>query len=235
MTTLRILGPEAFRPALTALADRFSEISAMSVEPCFVAATGAGAESITGRLETGVACDIVFLPAALTDQQIAAGRLNPKARIDVMRSVVALCVREGAARPDISTLDALRATLLAAGSIGLSSAGSGVFVRDVLLPRLDLVSSVGPRCKTIADQPVGAAVAAGLVAIGFQQLSELLQVTGIDVVGALPVEAQGYTVIAASAPDGPALNAGQTEFLAFLRSDEAAEIMRPAGLQPLPA
>jgi len=232
---LRILGPEAFRPALTGLAERFREISGQSVEPCFGPTTGAAAESITNRLLAGVECDIVFLPAAMTDQQIAAGRLNPKARIDAMRSVVGLCVREGAVRPDISDVDALRATLLAARSIGLSPAGSGIFVRESLLPRLDLAGSVGPRCKTIADRPVGAAVAAGEVDIGLQQLSDLLQETGIDVVGPLPEAVQGHTVIAASAPSGPPLNESQTAFLAFLRSDEAAEIVRPSGLQPVPA
>jgi len=230
---LRILGPEAFRPTLCALADQFRHVSGQQVESSFGPATGATAASITSRLASGERCDIVFLPAALTDQQIAAGRINPEARIDVMRSMVGLCVREGAPRPDISSLDALSATLLAAGSIGLSQAGSGVFVRDVLFPRLGLAATLGPRCKTITNRPVGAAVAAAEVDIGMQQRSEVLQEPGMDVVGPLPDDAQGYTVIAASTPATAAATDHQTAFLRFLRSEVAATILRHAGLQPL--
>lgn len=229
---LRILGPEAFRPALTTLAERFAHVSGVAVTTTFGPATGA-AGSVTSRLEAGEAHDVIFLPAALTDQQIAAGRIMADGRIDVMRSMVALCVRAGAAVPDISTVDGLRAALQAAGSVALSQAGSGAFVRDVLLARLGLAAEVGQRCKTIAGQPVGAAVAAGAAEVGLQQLSELLQEGGITVAGPLPEDAQGYTMIAAALPAGNGVADRQIAFLAFLRSDAAAAILRSAGLDPV--
>lgn len=231
--TLRILGPEAFRPALTALAEQFVQVSGEAVATTFGPATGT-AGSVTSRLVAGEGHDVIFLPAALTDQQIAAGRLNPNARADVMRSMVALCVRAGAVVPDISTVEALRATLLAARSIGLSQAGSGVFVRDALLARLGLTECTS-RCQTIIGQPVGAAVAAGEAEIGLQQLSELLQEDGITVAGPLPEAAQGYTVIAASILAGREVSDTQSAFLAFLGSDAAAAILQPAGLEPVPS
>lgn len=231
--TLRILGPEAFRPALKALAERFAQMSGQSVEVSYGPATGPAAASITSRLAAGEVHDVILLPAALTDQQIAAGRISPEARIDVMRSMVALCVRAGAVVPDIASVDTLRTTLLAAGSIGVSQAGSGVFVRDVLLARLGL-EDLGRRCHTIAGQPVGAAVAMGDVEIGLQQWSELLQEDGITVAGPLPEAAQGYTVIAASTLADRVVTDRQTAFLGFLRSDEAVAILRSAGLDPVP-
>jgi molybdate transport system substrate-binding protein len=230
---LRVLGPEAFRPALTALAERFAQVSGEAVVTTFGPATGT-AGSVTSRLAAGEAHDVILLPAALTDQQLAAGRLSPDARADVMRLMVALCVRAGAAVPDIATVEALRATLRAAGSIGLSQAGSGVFVRDVLLARLGL-TELAPRCQTITGQPVGAAVAAGVAEIGLQQLSELLQEEGITVAGPLPEAAQGYTVIAASTLAGGEVSDTQSAFLAFLGSDTAAALLRPAGLEPVPS
>lgn len=230
---LHILGPEAFRPALTALAGRFAEASGEAVATTFGPATGT-AGSVTSRLAAGEAHDVIFLPAAIADAQIAAGRLRAEGRIDAMRSKVALCVRAGATVPDISTVDGLRAALLAAGSVALSPAGSGIFVRDVLLARLGL-TEIAPRCTTISGRPVGAAVAAGEADIGLQQLGELLQEDGITVAGPLPDSAQGYTVIAASPCAGRSVTEGLTAFLTFLRSDEATAILRSAGLDPVPA
>ncbi|RGP38030.1 substrate-binding domain-containing protein [Pseudotabrizicola alkalilacus] len=231
---LRVLGPEAFRPALTALAASFAQRSGHSVDTTLGPATGPAPATITSRLAAGEDHDVVLLPAALTDQQIVAGRLSPEARVDVMRSMVALCVRAGAPVPDISTLGSLRSALRAAGSIGLSQAGSGNFVRDVLLARLDL-SGLASRCQTITGQPVGAAVAAGAVEVGLQQWSELLQEDGITVAGPLPDAAQGNTVIAAATLAGREVTDLQRAFLTFLQSDAAAAILRTAGLQPVSA
>lgn len=231
--TLHILGPEAFRPALTALAGRYAQVTGEVVDTTFGPATGT-AGSVTARLEAGEAHDVVFLPAPLADAQITAGNLRAEGRINAMRSMVALCLRAGAVVPDISTVDGLRAALLTAGSVALSQAGSGIFVRDVLLARLGL-TEIAPRCKTISGRPVGAAVAAGEADVGLQQLSELLQEDGITVAGPLPDSAQGYTVITASLGARCSLTKGHTEFLSFLRSDEAATILRSAGLEPAPA
>lgn len=230
---LRILGPEAFRPALTALAGRFAQMTGEAVDTTFGPATGS-ASSVTARLEAGEAHDVVFLPATIADAQTAAGNLRAEGRTNAIRSMVALCVRAGAKVPEISTVDGLRAALLAAGSVALSQAGSGIFVRDVLLARLGL-AEIAPRCKTISGRPVGAAVAAGEADVGLQQLSELLQEDGITVAGPLPDGAQGYTVISASVGARCSLTQCHTEFLNFLRSDEPTAILRSAGLDPVPA
>lgn len=232
--TLRILAPKAFQPAVAALADAFSRRSGTVVDLTFGPAAGADPGTIESRLEAGEDLQLVLLPAAMTDRQVALGRLCADARVDAMRSMLALCVRTGSTRPDISTVDALRGTLQDAPSIGLSQAGSGSFVRDVLLDRLGLVETVMPRCRTILGEPVGAAVAKGEVDLGIQQLSELLQEDGIDIVGPLPEAAQGYTVIAATTLAGRPVTAEQAAFLQFLRSDEASGILRTAGLEPAP-
>lgn len=232
---LRILGPAAFRPTLETLATRFAEMSGLQATTVLGPATGNVPASVTSRLAAGQKGEVAFLPSVLADAQIAEGRLSAVGRFDAMRSMVALCVKEGAPIPDISTPAALRSALLAAGSIGISLAASGVFFRDTLLPRLDLAETLAGRCRVIAGCSVGEAVARDEVDMGVQQLSELIQETGIVVAGPLPASLQGFTIITAAPLFGQEARPEVVQFLAFLRSPAAMEIMEMGGLQPVPA
>jgi Bacterial extracellular solute-binding protein len=109
-------------------------------------------------------------------------------------------VKAGAPKPEMSTVDALKGTLLAAKSIGCSDSASGVYLATELFPKLGVWDQIKSKSRKIEADPVGGFVATGEVEIGFQQISELRPVKGIDIVGELPPGAQTITVFAAGIP-----------------------------------
>ncbi len=118
----------------------------------------------------------------------------------MVRSKIAMAVKAGAPKPDISTVDALKRTLLAAKSIAYSDSASGVYLSTYLFPKLGIDDQIRGKSRKIDADPVGGVVATGEVEIGFQQLSELRPVKGIDIVGELPPGAQRVTIFAAGIP-----------------------------------
>ena len=116
-----------------------------------------------------------------------AGRVRPGTRVDLARSAIGMAVRRGAPKPDISSVDALTRTLLEAKSIAYSASVSGTYLSTELFQRLGIADRVLPKSRRIeGGERVGAVVARGEAEIGFQQISELLPIDGIDFVGPLP-------------------------------------------------
>lgn len=205
--------------------------------PIFEKATGhkvaidwGGTVDIVRRIGGGEVADIVIIPAARIDDFVASGKLA--SRIDVARSGVGAAVRAGAGRPDISSAEGLKATLLAAKSIVLSS-GPSSFYLPTLFQRMGIAEQIKPKIIQIGPGlPVGAAVARGEGELGFTQMSELMSVPGIDYLGPLPAEVQLITVfsagvhVAARAPDAA------RALLKFLTAPEAAPILKAHGMDP---
>src|SRR5262249_19709838 len=149
-------------------------------------------------------------------------------------SAIGMAVREGAAKPDIATVDALISTLLRAHSIAYSASVSGEYLTKELLQRLGIADRVLPKCRRIeGGERVGAVIARGEAEVGFQQLSELLPVPGIDHITPLPPEVQKVSVfsagIAASTTDSSAARA----VIKFLSSSDAAPAIEKSGLEPI--
>jgi len=144
-----------------------------------------------------------------------------------------MAVRAGAPKPDISSVDALKRTLLEAKSIAYSASVSGRYLTTELLQRLGIADQVMGKSRKIEGERVGAVVARGEAEIGFQQISELLPVPGIDYVGPLPPEVQRISVfsagVAASSKDAKTANA----FIRFLASPEAAGAIAKSGMEPM--
>lgn len=134
---------------------------------------------------------------AALQELLREGALLRGSGVPIARSAIGMCVRAGAPRPAISTVDALRQTMLAAKSIAYSNSVSGQYLARELFPRLGIAGQVQGKCRRIDQERVGAVVARGEAEIGFQQISELLPVKGIDYAGPLPAEAQRVTVFAA--------------------------------------
>ena len=187
------------------------------------------------RLAGDEPADVVLLPTALLGEQIAQGRVAPGSNADVMRSLIGACVRAGARIPDISTVAALTRALRDAGSVALSTAGSGAYVSNVLYKRLGLEAEMSAKTRTISSEPVGAVVARGEAELGFQQMSELLACDGIAIVGPLPDEVQNATVIAAGITSRCRLVDEAQAFVKFLCSAEAAPLLRTGGVEPVTA
>jgi molybdate transport system substrate-binding protein len=207
-----------------------------SLEVNIVTATtsmGTGSESIPSRLERGEACDVVILADDALNQLIKNGRVLADSRVALARSGIGMAVRAGAPRPDISSLDALRRTLLQAKSIAYSASVSGTYLSTELFQRLGIADQVLGKSRRIDRERVGAVVARGEAEIGFQQTSELLAEPGIDYVGPLPPEAQRVTVFSAGVAAGSRNAEVARALIRFLASSEAADIVAKTGLEPM--
>ena len=194
---------------------------------------GAGSDSIPSRLERGEAVDVVIVADDALGQLIKDGRVLADSRVELARSGIGMAVRAGAPKPDISTVDALRRTLLQAKSIAYSASVSGQYLTTELFQRLGIADQVLGKSRRIDRERVGAVVARGEAEIGFQQISELLPEPGIDYVGPLPPEVQRVTVFSAGVAAGSKNADAARALIRFLASSEAAGTVAKTGLEPL--
>ena len=195
---------------------------------------GTGATSIEARLASGEAIDVVIVAADALDRFVQQGRVVAGSRVDLARSAIGLAVRRGAPKPDISTVDALRRTLLAAGSIAYSASVSGTYFSTELVQTLGIADQVLPKSRRIEGERVATVVARGEAELGLQQVSELLPVPGVDYIGPLPEPVQRVTVFAAGVgAKPPASPQAARAFLAFLASPAASETIRKTALEPV--
>lgn len=200
-----------------------------------VAIESVGGVDAARRVQDGEAFDLVFLASDAIARLQAAGRVAAGSRVDLMCSSTAVAVRAGAVPPDISSEDAVRAAVLAAPSIGYSTGPSGVALQQIF-ERWGIAAQIQPRTvQARPGVPVGSLVASGEVALGFQQLSELIHVPGIAIVGPLPAAVAIDTIFSAGLVAGSPHADAARRLLAFLASPEAAEAKRRQGMAPLPA
>jgi molybdate transport system substrate-binding protein len=230
-------------PPLTALSSKATQSLLAELLRAYQARSGQAVaiESVGGgdaarRVQAGETFDIVFLASDAIDRLIASGHVHAGSRVDLVRSPVAVAVRTGAPLPDISTADALRRAVLDAPSLSFSTGPSGTYLAG-LFERWGISGVVGPRLvQAPPGVPVGSLVASGEVALGVQQLSELLHLPGIEVVGTLPAEVACITTFSAGLPttlDPSSARADAARaLLAFLRSDATAAAKLRQGMEP---
>lgn len=184
------------------------------------------------RVQAGEAVDLVFLSSKAIDELSASGHALAGTRVDLMRSSTAVAVPASAAVPDIASEAALRQAVLAAPTIGYSTGPSGVAVQQ-LFERWGIAAQVQPRMvQAKPGVPVGGLLARGAVALGFQQLSELLHQPGIRIVGRLPEAVAIDTVFSAAVVAGSARVEAARALLAFMAGPQAAQAKRDQGMEP---
>jgi len=208
------------------------------VIPAFEAAGGRAAihwaptTVIMKALEAGEIADAVLVLSDAMDRLIAENRVEPETRVDAVRSRYGLAVKAGAPHPDISTVEALKQTLTAARSVAYSRTGaSGIYFAG-LLPRLGLAEAVNAKATIIPQGFTAEKLVSGEADIAVQQISELMVVPGIEVVGPFPDPVQEVTTFAAAILRGATDRAGAARFLAGLTTPEAAAAYRASGLEP---
>lgn len=219
------MATKALLADLVALHAQASPGSAVSVE-------SVGGVDAAKRVQAGEAFDVVALASNAIDKLIAEGHVLAGSRVDLVHSGVAVAVRAGAARPDISNEAALKAAVLAARTLGYSTGPSGVQLAK-LFERWGIAEQIADRIVTAPPGvPVGALVAQGAVELGFQQLSELMNLEGITLLGPLPPEVQITTTFSAGIAATSTRPEAVRELLAFLASPATAEAKRRNGMDP---
>lgn len=197
-----------------------------------VAIEAVGGVDAAKRVQAGEAFDVVVLASDAIDKLLAAGHLMPGSKVDLVRSGVSVAVRAGAPRPDIGSEEALKRAVLAARTVGYSTGPSGVQLAK-LFERWGIGEQIAARIVTAPPGvPVGALVAKGEVELGFQQLSELMHLEGIDVLGALPEPVQIVTTFSAGVGAKSAQPDAARALLQFMASPAAADAKRRQGMTP---
>ncbi|MBI2209081.1 MAG: substrate-binding domain-containing protein [Deltaproteobacteria bacterium] len=194
---------------------------------------GTGADSIPSRLQRGEPVDVVIVADAALAELIKDGKVVAESRVPLARSAIGMAVRAGSPKPDISSVDALKRTLLKAKSIAYSASVSGRYLSTELFQRLGIADQIMPKSRRIEGERVGAVVARGEAEIGFQQTSELLPVPGIDYVGPLPAEVQKVSVFSAGVAVGSGNPDAARALIGFLASPAAARAITKSGMEPM--
>lgn len=230
---INVMSSGGFTAAYRDLTPEFERATQNKVLTAYGASMGGAPDSIPSRLQRGEPADVVIMASPALDELIKQGKVVAGSRVDLARSIIGMAVRTGASKPDISSVDALKRTLLEAKSIAYSASASGTYLSTVLFPRLGIADQIKGKSKRIESERVGTVVARGDAEIGFQQVSELLPIPGIDYVGPLPPEAQEVTIFSAGIAVGARQPDAGRALIKFLSSPAAAPAITKSGLEPM--
>jgi len=227
-TQLRVLSTLALAKAMDELVAEFTRQTGTAVDADF-----APTNALLDRVRSGETADLAILTAQGVDQLIDEGVLLPGSRSDIALSAVGIAVRAGAPKPDIASVAAFTSALLAARSVAYSRIGaSGVYFAD-LIARLGIAGQVNAKARIIPQGFTAELVANGEAELAVQQISELLMVPGIEVVGALPREIGSVTTFSSGVFGRSAQRDGAMDFAAMLASGKSASALRMSGLDPV--
>lgn len=229
---IKVVTSATFRPAYLELVPECERATHSQLETEFGPSMGTRPNAIPLRLERGEEIDVVIMAAPALDDLIKQGMVRADSRVDLVRSKIGMAVKAGAPKPDISTVEALKRTLLAARSIAYSDSASGVYLSTELWSKLGIASQLKSKARKMEADSVGELVAAGKFEIGFQQISELLPVKGIDIVGPLPPGAQRVTMFAAGIPMTSKHPEAAEALIHCLASPAAYRAILKTGLEP---
>ncbi len=231
--SIRVVTSGGFTAAFDMLGPLFEEATGIEIITEYGSSMGGAPDSIPTRLARGETMDMLIFNGEAFDDIAGGGYLLAHTRVDLARSLVAMAVRRGAPIPDISTRESFVATLLAAGSIGYSASVSGTYLSTVLFPQLGVWDEIEAKTQRVVGERVASVVARGDVEIGFQAVSEIISIDGIEFVGAIPAELQqvsSFVAVIGADAENPQ---GAERLIEFLSSRAAATIIEPTGLAPV--
>ena len=229
---IHVMVSGGFTAAYKLLVAEWEKATGHTVATVYGASMGTTPTSIPNRLARGEPADVVILARSALDRLAADGEVVAQSETDLVRSRIGMAVKAGARTPDISTDARFRQALLDAKSIAYSDSASGVYISTELFKKLGIANQVAAKATMVPGTPVGESVAAGTAEIGFQQMSELLPVRGITVVGPIPDSVQLITTFSAGVSTTARAPATARQLIAYLSSPGAHTVIRGAGLDP---
>lgn len=214
------------------VAPAFERTTGIALDTSYGASMGTAPDAIPVRLERGERADVLIMVDYALDELVARGKVVPGSRVELARSRIGAAVRAGAPRPDIDTVEAFKRAVLEAKSIAYSASASGRYISTELFPRLGIADQVMGKSRKILSERVGAVVARGEAELGFQQISELLPIPGIDYLGPLPPELQKITTYAAGITVDARNPEAARRLIEFLARSAAPAIAK-SGMDPV--
>jgi molybdate transport system substrate-binding protein len=225
-TEIKVLSSIATREAYLELVPQFEAATGHKVSTAW-----AGTTAIMQRMAAGETYDLVMISSRELDELTKQGKIVSGSRVDLAKSGIGIAVRAGAPRPDIRTGEALKRALLAAKTVGYTSGPSGVYMAG-LIERMGIAAEIKPKHRGVpSGGTVGTIVASGDAEIGFQQVSELVHIPGIDYVGPLPPDVQHVTVFSSGVQTGATQPDAAKALVAFLTTPAAQNVMKKHGLE----
>jgi molybdate transport system substrate-binding protein len=232
---VRVMISGGLTAAYKALVPEFERATGHKVLTAYGPSMGTTVNAIPVRLERGEPADVLIMVGYALGDLVKQGKVIADSRVDLVKSPIGIAVKSGAPKPDISSMESVKRALLAAKSIAYSDSASGVYVSTEMFTKLGIADEMKDRARKIPAVPVGEIVARGEAEIGFQQISELKPVAGIDIVGPLPDGLQKITVFSAGIASGSKEPDAGRALIKFLASPDArAEIVK-SGMEPIPA
>lgn len=227
-----VMSSGGFYSAMEELAPVFEKRSGHKVILISGSSMGSSPTAIPARIQRGEAADLLMMAGTELDKLIEQNLAVPGSRVDLVHSKIGMVVRAGQPKPDISTREAFEKALLDAKSIGYSASASGVYLSKEVFPKIGADGQIMSKAKEIVKDRVATWVARGDLEIGFQQVSELLPIPGVDFVGPIPVPYQKVTVFSVGVAKASKEPAAAQQLVAFLTSPEAYPIIQKQGLEP---
>lgn len=210
----------------------YEQATGHKIISAYGASIGNAPDSIPSRFARGEKFDLVILSEGGLEALMKEGKLIKGSRVDLARSQIGAAVRKGTPKPDISTVEALKKTLLEAKSIAYSASASGTYLSTELFPKLGIAEQMKVTAKRIMSERVGAVVARGDAELGFQQVSELIYFKELDFIGTLPESVQQTIFFSSALVEGSTEQEIAKHFVKFLTSPSVAKLVRDTGLDP---
>ena len=230
---IKVMCSAGFKAAYLQLAAEFERQTGHTIVNAWGPSMGDTPQAVPNRIARGEPVDVVIVVGDALGKLIRDGKVVALSRTDLARSLIGAAVRAGQPKPDIGTVDAFKTALAEARSIAYSDSASGLYIESVLYKRLGVSDAIKAKSKMIPAEPVGEVVARGEADLGFQQMSELKPIKGIDIIGPIPAELQKVTAFSA----GIAVDANEPEAAAalikFLAAPSAAAVIANSGMEPV--
>ncbi len=229
---IQVVSSGGFAEAYKELAPEFEKQTGNKLNSAWGPSMGTTKNAIPVRLDRGEEIDVVIMVGRSLDDLMAQGKLLPGSKVVLANSPIACAVKQGASKPDISTVAKFKMVLLKAKTMAYSDSASGEYIKNELMDKLGIKEQMAGKARQIPATPVGEIVARGEAELGCQQRSELKAVKGIEIIGLIPQEVQLITPFSGAVVANSKFPNESKALLAFLSSPKNAHIIEETGLEP---